>query len=503
MRKIKTLLVDDDYLVLQDLEKMVEWDSLGFQIIDTAANGKRALEISQKNIPDLIVSDISMPVMDGFDFIEELKALNPQVYTIFISSYASFDYARRALQNHIHSYILKNEMTAESLIKELLQAKKHILQNESLQKEETEAALKKYFETRSQHPALDQELLHRKFVFFFIASHTPLQKLKLHFQNISETGNELYKKFQPQINEIYPDAYVFSMDEFVIAAIPWASLGKPFSCTSVSISCKNLRNKLQKIQEEKIQLYTIPEKLSVPDGKNMFYHLLPWLHFFNSFPAYAKWDMSAFMEKAFAGIRQGFPYDCLEKSLEHPEFFIKELESYTATLFEVMDADSIFMLYHNLLLQLEELSGHMVPINDCNLFTNQKAFTDFFENIYKEIQQYLSRKGKNGYSPWLAEAINYMKNNYANSSLTVEQIAETAGLSASRFSVLFRQETGQTVNDYLTEIRISQAVFLLENSNCKIYEIAGKVGYKSSQYFSQIFSLKTGCKPLHFRKKKN
>ena len=95
-----------------------------------------------------------------------------------------------------------------------------------------------------------------------------------------------------------------------------------------------------------------------------------------------------------------------------------------------------------------------------------------------------------------------MKESYGNSSLTIEQIAEHAGLSASRFSVLFRQETGQTVNDYLTEIRISQAIFLLENSNCKIYEIAEQVGYKSSQYFGQIFSQKTGYKPLHFRKKK-
>ncbi|MDO4275182.1 MAG: response regulator [Eubacteriales bacterium] len=503
MRKIKTLLVDDDYLVLQDLEKMVEWDSVGFQIIDTAANGKRALEISQKNIPDLIVSDISMPVMDGFDFIEALKELNPRVYIIFISSYASFDYARRALQNHIHSYILKNEMTAESLIKELLQAKKLILQNESLHKEENEAELKKYFGIKSGHPALDQELLHRRFVLFFIASHMPLQKLKLHFQDSPEIGKQLYKEFQPLINEIYPDAYVFSQEEFVIAAIPWESLGKPFSCTSVSISCRSLQSKLQKTQEENVQIYTIPEKLSVPDGRNAFYHLLPWLHFFNSFPSYAKWDMSAYMEKEFSGIRQSFPYDCLEKSLEHPEIFVKELKGYTAALFKAMDADGIFMLYHNLLLQLEELSGHMVPINGRNLFTNEEAFTDFFVSVYKDIRQHLSRKGQAGYAPWLTAAINYMKNNYANSSMTVEQIAETAGLSTSRFSVLFRQETGQTVNDYLTEIRISQAVFLLENSNCKIYEIADKVGYKSAQYFSQIFSQKTGYKPLHFRKKKN
>ena len=212
--------------------------------------------------------------------------------------------------------------------------------------------------------------------------------------------------------------------------------------------------------------------------------------------------MTPFMEKSFAGIPQSFHYECIKKSLGHPELFFGELKEYTDLLFGAMDGDGIFMLYHNLLLQLEELSGHMVPITDKNLFWNQEELIAFFKDVYREVQRYLNRKGKAGYAPWLAGAIDYMKNNYADSSLTVEQIAETAGLSVSRFSVLFRQETGQTVNDYLTEIRISQAVFLLENSNCKIYEIAEKVGYKSSQYFSQIFSQKTGYKPLHFRKKK-
>lgn len=179
-----------------------------------------------------------------------------------------------------------------------------------------------------------------------------------------------------------------------------------------------------------------------------------------------------------------------------------ELKAYTDLLFEAMDGDGVFMLYHNLILQIEELSGHMVAITDRKLFWDQAGLLAFFEEVYKEVLQYLNRKGNANYAPWLSGAIDYMKKNYGDSSLTVEQIAETAGLSVSRFSVLFRQETGQTVNDYLTEIRMSQAVFLLENSNCKIYEIAEKVGYKSSQYFSQIFSQKTGFKPLHFRKKK-
>lgn len=502
MKKIKTLLVDDDYLVLQDLKKIVDWNAMGFQLTDTAANGKNALEIAEKEMPDLIVSDISMPVMDGFEFIEALKKVNPRIYIIFISSYASFEYARRALRNHIHSYILKNEMTAESLARELIQARNHILRNEFLQRENLETELKTFFEPEGGKTNMRGEIFRRKFVFFFMAPHVPLEKLKSHFQYITDAGKLLYKEAGERIREIYPASYLFCQEEFVIAAIPWECMGKPFSHTGISKAYRRLQKNIGKFQEDDIQIYAIPAKMTAADGRNAFYHLLAYFHFFNSFPAYSQWDMSPFMEKPFTGIRQGFHYECMKKSLDHPELFLGELKAYTDLLFEAMDGDGVFMLYHNLILQLEELSGHMVAITDRKLFWDQAGLLAFFEEVYKEVLQYLNRKGNANYAPWLSGAIDYMKKNYGDSSLTVEQIAETAGLSVSRFSVLFRQETGQTVNDYLTEIRISQAVFLLENSNCKIYEIAEKVGYKSSQYFSQIFSQKTGFKPLHFRKKK-
>ena len=85
MKTIKTLLVDDDYLVIQDLKNLVDWNKLGFQITGTATNGKTALALATKQKPELIITDISMPVMDGFDFIETVKKDFPNTYIIFIS----------------------------------------------------------------------------------------------------------------------------------------------------------------------------------------------------------------------------------------------------------------------------------------------------------------------------------------------------------------------------------------------------------------------------------
>ena len=115
MKTIKTLLVDDDYLVIQDLKNLVDWNKLGFQITGTATNGKTALALATKQKPELIITDISMPVMDGFDFIETVKKDFPNTYIIFISSYASFTYAQRAMENGIRDYILKNEINSQLL----------------------------------------------------------------------------------------------------------------------------------------------------------------------------------------------------------------------------------------------------------------------------------------------------------------------------------------------------------------------------------------------------
>lgn len=129
MKTIKTLLVDDDYLVIQDLKNLVDWNKLGFQITGTATNGKTALALATKQKPELIITDISMPVMDGFDFIETVKKDFPNTYIIFISSYASFTYAQRAMENGIRDYILKNEITSQLLEERLLKVAKTLHNN--------------------------------------------------------------------------------------------------------------------------------------------------------------------------------------------------------------------------------------------------------------------------------------------------------------------------------------------------------------------------------------
>ena len=201
-------------------------------------------------------------------------------------------------------------------------------------------------------------------------------------------------------------------------------------------------------------------------------------------------------------MRTLFPYHLLEEGMNDFQLFFSQLYSHLQLLFDAQDADSIFMLYHNLLLQMEELTNHMISFPATNSFHSLQEIYDFFVHCYQQIKEYQNKNQYESFSVPVHTAIEYMKKNLSDNNLTIDQIAEAAYLSSSRLSVLFRKETGQTVNDYLTDLRISHAIHLLENSNYKIYEIAEKTGYKSSQYFSQVFNQRTGRRPLSFRQKK-
>ncbi len=501
MKYLTVLLVDDDYLVLQDLQSIIDWNALGFQITGSASNGRTALAMLRRQVPDLIITDISMPVMDGFDFVENVQREFPETYVMFISSYADFDYAKRAMRDGIRDYLLKNELTAQSLTEQLLHVRETLHAQSKTRSLNLRFLLEAYFES-SEDAGLPESLLSRRHFFFFLSYRLPLEKLSSHFRRVSQSGNELYQSCRQNILPRFPDACLFVLEEQVIVGITPKQLTPPFSVTALSQTCQTLQQLAAGTGERQVTASYLPRKLSLAECRKLRPVLFPLLHFRNSFPEEAGPDLSVLLDRAPEPVNQVFPYHLLKDSPDRPEVYREQLSGFVELLFDSCDTDGIFMLYHNLLIQMDELCGHMASFPQSGFFQGRSDFCAFLLRCYDETRRCLCRDNGDIYPAALTQAMEFMKQNYSSSSLTIEQIASAAYLSASRLSVLFRQETGQTVNDYLTDLRISQAIRLLEHSGYKIYEIAEMVGYKSSQYFSQVFSQRTGHKPLYFRRKK-
>ena len=501
MEKIKTLLVDDDYLVLQDLENLIDWGSMGFQLIGRATSGKKALEIACCQEPELIITDISMPAMDGFDFVETLKKDFPNTYIIFISSYASFTYAQRAMETGIRDYILKNEITPQLLTERLHKVTTVLRASQKATREQLSEQLSSYFQFKANKEP-DTSAFSRKYYFLFLSAHLPLEKLKNHFIHLKEYGKTLSDSVNQLLFSRYSHSFSTVIDEIVIVGLHSADISHASSPTAIPALARVFHQQLQSKLSPGVTIWYCKENQTLSQIRNTYQQLLPLIRFYGSFPARALMDIEKYKVTNVTSVKELFPYHVLSDNLNTPDTFFTQLDTYLTLLFDARDADSIFMLYHNLLLQMEELTGHMLSFPVKNYFNSQKEFLDFFVSCYKQVREYLQQKQFNRYSSAISAAIDYMKKNYSDNSLTIDQISAAVYLSSSRLSVLFKQETGQTVNDYLTDLRIAQAIRLLENSNYKIYEIAEKTGYKSSQYFSQIFSQRTGRRPLSFRQKK-
>lgn len=125
---IKILLVDDDFLVRTFLSRLTNWNAHGYSVVGAAQDGEQALEMTQEYQPDIIITDISMPVMDGITLIRRLKKENNPAKIVVLSCHDDFEYVREAMKLGADEYVLKNLLTEQSMLKLLGELEKDVVQ---------------------------------------------------------------------------------------------------------------------------------------------------------------------------------------------------------------------------------------------------------------------------------------------------------------------------------------------------------------------------------------
>ncbi|HBR29267.1 MAG TPA: DNA-binding response regulator, partial [Firmicutes bacterium] len=125
---LKVMIVDDEAIVRIGLKSMIDWESHGFQLVGEANDGQRALDLFQKNKPDLVITDLKMPVMDGLQLMRHLNELDARCRVIVLSSYDEFSLVKEAMKLGAADYLLKLEMEPDQLVEVLSGFKSEILQ---------------------------------------------------------------------------------------------------------------------------------------------------------------------------------------------------------------------------------------------------------------------------------------------------------------------------------------------------------------------------------------
>jgi|GEM_PF-1680804 len=515
MDLIPVMLVDDDQLVLDDLQTIIDWKHLGFRILATATNGKKALALYQKHHPRLVITDIVMPLMTGLELAAAIHLDDPDVELLIVTSYDEFEYAKKALQSGVADYILKTELNPISLSQKLASIQKRLdeemYSQQHAQRLELQDYLKselsdeKYFlENPISQSGTSQikTILNQKYTFFLVSKvlllekkyYDPLDSTK------NESGKELYLLLKKMDMVSFPSLILFHLQNIIVLGVP-LNVNKEMRSSTIQHTCKKILNYLYTVDMNGayVVFYHI-NRFRITEFKHYFKKLESIILFCTYFQDNYIIDLKELESMQVVRTEKVFSYDILKQNIKYEEKIQELFQEHLALLFQNHDLYGLLYFYKNICTTFESIASHSLRMDEDCRITSQEYYMNWLMKSYHNCLELIQYNTTAGYTKVTQNAISYIEKKYSDSDLSLDSIADYVELSIGRLSVLFKKDTGMTINEYIINTRIREAIFLLENTNYKIYEIAEKVGYKSSQYFSQIFAQKTNKRPIDFRK---
>lgn len=526
----KIILVDDEEDVRASIEKKVDWKKLGFEVIGSVNNGEEALELTEGNHVDVVLTDIKMPFMDGLTLCRKVKENYKNTKVVLYSGFDDFEFAREAIHLEAEEYLLK-PIGAKDLEK-VFQKIKENLDREFHERRNLET-LSDYYE--KSLPLMREQLMvsilegklreeqaenmletygiDLKSEFYHVSvigmeaglekeSFEENQMLLLSLKNLSQ--EYLEKKFK-----IYGLLY---LDKIIIIT----KLSKEEKIKALVYHMDQICKMGTRILEKKVnaglgQVCDSISKISsaYEEAKNAYDYRVLLLG--ESQAIYIqdvepdKGNQEFQLDQSFGSILHEIKLGSrkeLEKKIEDMIQQMKKnmisIQQYQLCFMEI--TTELFKLTRAYQIEQEEIFsksfnpyGEMGKINsleDLSLWLKEKSVT-----IYEIIR----KKRVKTTNKMTEKAKQYILDNYAKSNLSVEELCSHLNVSATYFSVSFKKETGMSFISYLTKIRMEQAKNLLDTTEEKSYMIAEKVGYTEANYFSYVFKKQYGVSPSKYR----
>ncbi len=495
---IKILIVDDEILALNYLEKLILWEEKGFQLIGKATNGIHAIELYKKHSPDIVVTDIKMVNMDGIELAKKLKEINPKVNIILLSAYKDFEYAKEGIKIGVINYILKHELCAELLIKELQQ----VATNNTISCEK-EKIYQKYLVEQLVYNNLDNNELQWGNRFFLIM---------VHRNNIFNEGNfiqlkindEMLKDLRYVLEETLEDVLHYIVD-IKITDNNLLVLYKISNTTSRSKINQLINQKSKTVALSTIRGFNIVHSYEI--AKNEISYNFQRISRLIRYSVFLEEDKIYSLESINEGVSTyKIKWNDGIKNIEESLYVSKEIciekinELFIATITPMYNIESfkeLISMLENLLVKLEEEYGITRPRFKVDIF-KYEDIKAYYENCFVGIVEEITNNEKKNYSNLTRKMIIYIRKNYCK-DLSLEILGENFQMNGIYLGQILKKETGITFLKHLTNLRIEEAKRLLKTGEYSVGEVAEKIGYKTSQYFSQIFIKTVGMKPQEFK----
>ncbi len=537
MNLYNIILVDDEEEVRKSIIRQIDWESAGFKVVGDAENGEDALEKIEVLEPDMVLTDIRMPYMDGLTLTEKIRQKYPSMKVVIFSGYDDFEYAQKAIKLNVTEYVLKpvnvEELTSilkriKSSLDEEIEEKRNVNRLRENYRRSLPIIREQFFNDMV-HRRLPDDLIESKLREYdipitgarkWVIAAIDVEKydarsrktLSLHeeeelipisvMQIVREKLQGYCRFFLFQSTAEAEMAAIAALDDdntttgFIavlgdicreakrILEVP-VTIGIGHSCTELSKIAGSYQSAVDALGYKAVagsgSTIYIGDMEPVGSGK---------LEFDNSdesdFISAVKFGPDEKIEAVMARI---------SGKLESARVHYRQQQVY---VFSVLN--TIIRLIQQYDLNLEEILGaelESLSLND--RLQKREEFNGWLLKTARRMNQAINQERDMTTRQVIQQAKQYIMDNYQNPDLSVEMICRHLHMSPAYFSTMFKKETGQAYIAYLTEVRLNKAVELLNKTDDKTYVIASKVGYQEQNYFSYVFKKKFGVSPTKFR----
>lgn len=521
----RTIIIDDDFLVRSYLKQLNSWQRAGYEIVADVRDGEEAVEIIETEKPDVIVTDISMPLMDGIELIKHIRHTNQEIYIIVLSCHDDFEYVKEAMKLGANEYVLKNSLDENTLYNLLVNSANQI-ENQKLKSDEQERtkklikmgvhSLKYNFFNRllAGNMSMSERDIKRREAGIkgkFINSAV----INMFIPNWSEIKQQLSMLEAEQYSQLFLSSLIEQLEILLANESDYVEviyLGEGIFCCFLDLSsmCKSsmMRQKLTTVAsacfrccEKEAYDYAIGvSNICIgEDGIRQAYQ-----------------QAREMVKLSFYEDSDILYFDSQKKiSKQMPDIaynMLNNIDTYmTGRKFKDIEQnfEQIIKLCRKNFVDSKVVIHWVKELNEkAKIERNSEYYSkiikiDQLKDVCNDYKLHMScdkvKDMPQGVSNMVKQAIDYIHSHY-KMQIGLGEVADAVGLNSAYLSYLFKQEMGIGFSNYLLECRMECAKGLLKNTNLKIKDVASESGFNDYHYFSKAFKKLNGYSPADYRK---
>ena len=521
--------VDDEPIVLEGIRSKIDWEGSVFSFAGEATDGEIALSMIQELKPDILVTDIKMPFMDGLQLAETIKKIQPWIKIIILSGHDEFDYAKKAISIGIEDYLLK-PFTPDELVASLNKVAAQIdkerkqLSDISRLREElksSETLIKKEFLNNLVHGSVETNAIMQK------CNELGINLISRYYKVLisrieSKSGNVQNQQEACSLLNSYSAAW-----EQVVSFFHHSNL---LVCIFKGASQQELEESIFHAAETIGHIATKNEDCTVLTAIGKTVEHLSQLNVSYEDAKHIL-ELGGNSEKPSENQNRIISSDDLQSGsldlldLKENDPLVDRLKYASQNDISAIIEESMILIRNNpgqfsvfasyLLVDLifavsklvEKLGGNIKELNPEILqrsyvdtaVSDEELFKQTLEQVLKFALNFRDSKMTGKYGDVILKAKKYIEENYADQNTTLTSVAEAVCLSPNHFSTIFSQECKTTFIEYLTNVRMENAKRLMRETDMKGYDIAYECGFSDPHYFSYIFKKNTGLSPREYK----